>query len=97
MRDILIYLYPITQFIIFLFYVPYVRSVLESETADAINVPAQLSFFITGFTAALYMFVVNSDALAAGIIVVHILIGNLAVALIAWKKQRKYKKRQQNT
>ena len=75
MKDLLIYLYPITQFIIFFFYIPYIRSVVESETADAINVPAQLSFFVTGGIAALYMFIVNQDILAGGIIVVHILIG----------------------
>ena len=90
-KDLLIYLYPITQFIIFFFYIPYIRSVVESETADAINVPAQLSFFVTGGIAALYMFIVNQDILAGGIIVVHILIGNLAVAILAWSKQRKHK------
>lgn len=97
MKDLLIYLYPITQLIIFFFYIPYIRSVLASETADAINVPAQISFFVTGSIAALYMFIVNQDILAGGIIVVHIFIGNLVVAILAWSKQRKYKLKIKNT
>lgn len=97
MKDLLLYLYPVTQFIIFFFYIPYIRSVVQSETADAINVPAQLSFFVTGSIAALYMFIVNEDAVAGWIIVFHILIGNLAVALLAWSKQRKYKLKIKNT
>ncbi len=93
MKQILIYFYPITQFIIFLFYIPYVRSVLESETADAINVPAQFAFFTTGSIAAIYMWVVNEDIIATLIICGHVLVGNLLIALIALSKQRKYRER----
>ena len=93
MREILLYLYPLSQLIIFFLYIPYIRSVVRSETADAINVPAQFSFFTIGSIAAIYMLVVNEDLLASFIICGHIFIGNFTVALIALNKQRKHHER----
>tara|TARA_R110000868_G_scaffold132486_1_gene343619 strand:+ start:41 stop:376 length:336 start_codon:yes stop_codon:yes gene_type:complete len=93
MKEVLLYLYPLSQLIIFFLYVPYIRSVANSETADAINVPAQFSFFTIGSIAVIYMLVVNEDILASLIICGHIFMGNLTVGLIALSKQRKYNER----
>ncbi len=91
MEDYLIYLYAATQSLTFFVYVPAIRTVWRSPTADAINVPAQFSFFTIGAIAALYMMVVNGDSLATLVICGHITVGNLTTALIALYKQRKVK------
>ena len=87
----LTYIYGISQLLTFFVYIPHLLTVWRSETADAINVPAQLSFFIIGAIAALYMIVVNGDALATIVICGHITAGNLSTALMALYKQRKTK------
>ena len=89
MEKLVLYAYTISQFIIFLIYIPHIRKIIKSETADAISVPAQLCFFTTGAIAAIYMWVVNDDLLATLIICAHILVGNLLIALIALRKQRR--------
>jgi len=86
------YLYLYSQIIVFFLYIPYIKSVIRSETADAINVPAQVAFFLIGAIAATYMFIVNEDLMASLIICVHIFTGNLTVAIIAFQKQRHHKK-----
>jgi hypothetical protein len=92
MLEILRWVYPLSQTIIFLLYIPVIRQVARSETADAINVPAQFAFFVIGGIAALYMVVANGDYLSGGIICGHIFIGNLPLAVIALVKQRRAKK-----
>jgi uncharacterized protein with PQ loop repeat len=93
MKSFLLYFYPLTQAIIFFLYVPYLQTVIRSKNAEAINVPAQFSFFTIGGIAAIYMWVINEDLLASLIICGHILVGNLALALIALHKQRKWRER----
>tara|TARA_R110000737_G_scaffold76284_1_gene106872 strand:+ start:1840 stop:2295 length:456 start_codon:yes stop_codon:yes gene_type:complete len=85
----LTYTYGISQLLIFFVYAPHLLTVIRSERADAISVPAQLSFFTIGAISALYMIVVNKDPLATTVICGHIIIGNLSTALIAFYKQRK--------
>ena len=87
--EFLTYLYGISQLLTFFVYIPHLLTVLRSEKADAINVPAQLSFFVIGAIAALYMIVVNGDVLATLVICGHIIVGNLSTAVIAIYKQRK--------
>ena len=89
----LTYAYGFSQLLIFFVYIPHLITVWRSETADAINVPAQLSFFIIGSISALYMMVANGDMLATMVICGHITIGNLSTALLALYKQRKMKKK----
>ena len=93
MEDVITVLYGVTQLLIFFFYIPHLRSVIDSETADAINVPAQFSFFAIGIVTAIYMWVINADLMATVIICAHILIGNLGLGLIAYYKQRKWRER----
>ena len=95
MKDLLLYLYPLTQFLTFFIYYPYLKTVIQSESAEAINVPSQFAFFTIGGIAAMYMIVVNDDLLASLIICGHILIGNFAVGMIAWHKQRKHRERRE--
>lgn len=87
--EYLTYAYGVSQLLTFFVYIPHLLTVLRSEKADAINVPAQLSFFVIGAIAALYMIVVNGDVLATMVICGHIVVGNLSTALIAIYKQRK--------
>ena len=94
MKELLLFLYPLSQFITFFIYYPHIKTVMESESAEAINVPAQFAFFTIGGIAAMYMIVVNEDLLASLIICGHIFIGNLAIGMIAWYKQRKHRERQ---
>ena len=82
-------LYPLSQLIVFFFYIPMIRQALRSETADAISVPAQVAFFTIGGIAAMYMVVAHGDYLSAGIICGHITVGNLPLAVIAGIKQRR--------
>jgi uncharacterized protein with PQ loop repeat len=91
MAEYLTYAYGISQLLTFFVYIPHLLTVLRSEKADAINVPAQLAFFVIGVISALYMIVVNGDTLATMVIVGHITVGYLATALIAIYKQRKAK------
>ena len=88
MAEYLTYAYGISQLLTFFVYIPHLLTVWRSDKADAINVPAQLSFFVIGAIAALYMIVVNGDSLATMVIVGHITVGNLSTALIALHKQR---------
>jgi len=89
MEQCLIYLYLISQILVFILYIPQIKTIIRSDTADAINVPAQFAFFFIGGIAALYMLLVNHDKLAFAIICIHIVLGNLTTALLALKKQRK--------
>jgi len=89
MAEYLTYAYGISQLLTFFVYIPHLLTVLRSEKADAINVPAQLSFFVIGLISALYMIVVNGDTLATMVICGHITVGYLSTALIALYKQRK--------
>jgi|TARA_R110002012_G_scaffold253221_1_gene432221 hypothetical protein len=91
MDQYLTYLYGISQSLVFLIYIPALKTIWESPRAEAINVPAQFTFFIIGAISALYMIVVNGDRLATMVICGHIFIGNLSTALIALYKQRKGK------
>lgn len=91
MKEFMTVLYPISQIIIFFFYIPHIKAVLESKSAEAISVPSQFAFFTIGGIAAIYMWVVNADWLVTLIVCGHITVGNLSVALIAWYKQRKYR------
>ena len=93
MEEWLSYIYPLSQIIIFMLYYPLIQRVLKSESAAAINVPAQFAFFLIGAIAAMYMMVVNEDFLASLIICGHILIGNLTVGVIALCKQRRARDR----
>jgi uncharacterized protein with PQ loop repeat len=94
MAEYLTYAYGISQLLTFFVYIPHLLTVLRSETADAISVPAQLSFFVIGSISALYMIVVNGDSLATMVICGHITVGNLSTACIALYKQRKAKNAQ---
>ena len=85
----LTYLYGISQLLVFFIYIPALKTIWESPRAEAINVPAQFTFFTIGAISALYMIVVNGDRLATMVICGHIFIGNLASALMALYKQRK--------
>ena len=73
----------------FFIYFPALKTKWESPRAEAINVPAQFTFFIIGAISALYMIVVNGDYLATMVICGHIFIGNLTSAVMALYKQRK--------
>ena len=89
MEHYLTYLYAISQALVFFIYFPALKTIWESPRAEAINVPAQFTFFIIGAISALYMIVVNGDYLATMVICVHIFIGNLTSAVMALYKQRK--------
>lgn len=93
MEQFVAYLYLFSQIIVFFLYIPHLRSVVKSETADAINVPAQFSFFTIGAIAAIYMLVVNDDLMASLIICGHIFVGNLTIALVSLRKQRRFRER----
>ena len=93
MKDLLLYLYPISQSLTFFVYYPQIKTVLQSKTAEAINVPAQFAFFTIGAIAAMYMLVVNEDKLSTLVICGHIFVGNFTIGLIAWNKQRKENER----
>ena len=93
METFVTYLYLYTQIFVFLLYIPHISKVVKSETADAISVPTQFCFFTIGGIAAIYMIVVNNDSMASLIICGHILVGNLAIALIALAKQRRFRER----
>ena len=47
-RRILIYLYAFTQSLVFFIYYPHLMSIWRSPRAEAINVPAQFTFFCIG-------------------------------------------------
>ena len=93
MKDLLLFLYPLSQSLTFFIYYPHIKTVLQSKTAEAINVPTQFGFFTIGAIAAMYMLVVYEDKLSCLIICGHIFIDNLAIGLIAWHKQRKERER----
>tara|TARA_R110002110_G_scaffold334549_1_gene545463 strand:- start:114 stop:422 length:309 start_codon:yes stop_codon:yes gene_type:complete len=89
LEEYLIYLYAFTQSLVFFIYYPHLMSIWRSPRADAINVPAQFTFFCIGAISGIYMYVVNGDYLATIVICGHIFIGNLASAVMAFYKQRK--------
>ena len=89
MAEYLTYAYGISQLFTFFVYIPHLIAVWRSEAADAINVPAQLAFFVIGSISALYMIVVNGDTLATMVICGHIVVGNLTTAIMALYKQKK--------
>ena len=89
--DVLIWGYVITQALNFVMYYPVIKAIVDSPTADAINVPACFWYFSTGALAAVYMVVLHGDWLACGIICGHIFIGNLSQGILALYKQRRYK------
>ena len=78
---------------VFMVYYPQIKTVIESDAAEGINVFAQFAFFTIGGIAAMYMLVVNEDKLSTLVICGHIFIGNFTTGLIAWKKQRKERER----
>ncbi len=90
--EILIGAYVVTQILNYLWYYPVIKAVVDSPTADAINVPSCFWYFSTGALAATYMVVLHGDWLACGIICGHIFIGNLSIGILAFRKQRKSKK-----
>ena len=89
LEEYLTYLYAFTQSLVFFIYYPHLMSIWRSPRAEAINVPAQFTFFCIGAISGLYMYVVNGDHLATMVICGHIFIGNLTTALMAFYKQRK--------
>ena len=89
MDQFLTYLYATSQFLVFFIYIPALLTVWRSPRAEAINVPAQFTFFCIGAISALYMYIVNGDQLATMVICGHIFIGNLSTATIALYRQRK--------
>ena len=89
--EILVWGYVITQALNFVMYYPVIKAIVDSPTADAINVPACFWYFSTGAVAAVYMVVLHDDWLACGIICGHIFIGNLSQGILALYKQRRYK------
>ena len=89
LEEYLIYLYAFTQSLVFFIYYPHLMSIWRSPRADAINDPAQFTFFCIGAISGIYMYVVNGDYLATIVICGHIFIGNLASAVMAFYKQRK--------
>jgi len=89
--EILVWGYIITQALNFVMYYPVIKAIVDSPTADAINVPACFWYFSTGALAAVYMVVLHGDWLACGIICGHIFIGNLSQGLLALYKQRRHK------
>ena len=89
--EILVWGYAITQALNFVMYYPVIKAIVDSPTADAINVPACFWYFSTGALAAVYMVVLHGDWLACGIICGHIFIGNLSQGILALYKQRRYK------
>lgn len=89
--DILIWGYVITQALNFVMYYPVIKAVVNSPTADAINVPACFWYFSTGALAAAYMVVLHDDWLASAVICGHIFIGNLLQGILALYKQRRHK------
>tara|TARA_Y100000592_G_scaffold81966_1_gene130200 strand:+ start:213 stop:584 length:372 start_codon:yes stop_codon:yes gene_type:complete len=90
--DVLIWGYVVTQGLNFVMYYPVIKAIIDSPTADAINVPACFWYFSTGALAAVYMVVLHGDWLACGIICGHIFIGNLSQGILALHKQRKHKR-----
>ena len=88
-EEYLTYLYAFTQSLVFFIYYPHLMSIWNSPRAEAINVPAQFTFFCIGAISGLYMYIVNGDHLATMVICGHIFIGNLASAVMAFYKQRK--------
>ena len=89
--EILVWGYVVTQALNFVMYYPVIKAIVDSPTADAINVPACFWYFSTGAVAAVYMIVLHDDWLACGIICGHIFIGNLSQGILALVKQRKHK------
>ena len=89
--EILVWGYVITQALNFVMYYPVIKAIVDSPTADAINVPACFWYFSTGAVAAVYMVVLHDDWLACGIICGHIFIGNLSQGILALYKQRRHK------
>ncbi len=89
--EILVWGYVVTQALNFLMYYPVIKAIVDSPTADAINVPACFWYFTSGAIAAIYMMVVNEDWLATWIIIGHITLGNLSQGILALYKQRRYK------
>ena len=89
LAEYLTYLYAFTQSLVFFIYYPHLMSIWKSPRAEAINVPAQFTFFCIGAISGIYMYVVNGDYLATMVICGHIFIGNLASATMAFYKQRK--------
>ena len=89
--EILVWGYIITQALNFVMYYPVIKAIVDSPTADAINVPACFWYFSTGAVAAVYMVVLHDDWLACGIICGHIFIGNLSQGILALYKQRRHK------
>lgn len=92
--DILVWGYIITQALNFIMYYPVIKAIIDSPTADAINVTACFWYFSTGALAAIYMVALHGDWLAFGIICGHIFIGNLTQGVLALRKQRKWKSAQ---
>jgi hypothetical protein len=89
--EILVWGYVVTQALNFVMYYPVIKAIVDSPTADAINVTACFWYFSTGALAAVYMVVLHGDWLACGIICGHIFIGNLSQGIIALYKQRRHK------
>ena len=75
--EILVWGYAITQALNFVMYYPVIKAIVDSPTADAINVPACFWYFSTGAVAAVYMVVLHDDWLSQGILALY--------------KQRRYK------
>ena len=96
LEEYLTYLYAFTQSLVFFIYYPHLMSIWRSPRAEAINVPAQFTFFCIGAISGIYMYVVNGDHLATMVICGHIFIGNLASASMAFYKQRKGKREDLN-
>ena len=89
--EALVWGYAVTQALNFVMYYPVIKAIVDSPTADAINVPACFWYFSTGAVAAVYMVVLHGDWLACGIICGHIFIGNLSQGILALYKQRRHK------
>jgi hypothetical protein len=94
--EFLIGLYVVTQVLNYFWYYPVIKAIVDSPTADAINVPACFWYFGTGAIAALYMLAVHADWLAFGIICGHIFIGNLTQGILALRKQHTHKRLQES-
>ncbi len=79
--------YICTQALAILLFIHQVKAVANSETADAISVPAYCVFTMSAFASVLYTYIVVHDAVLTAVVTSYF-IGNAVILYLAYSKQK---------
>ena len=90
-HDLITLVYGIAQVLNFFAMYPVIRQVYRSKTAEAIYLPAVAWYGLNGIIISAYMIESGCGVIIAAITIIQLVLFNIALGLITYRKQRKAK------